>query len=150
MTARMGFQGKLFYRVGGVGSGSWVELANVRDVNINLSKSEGDATTRGNNGWKATLAGIKDGTVEFEMVWDTTEPGFGAIQTAWDTNAAIGIAAFDSESGAGWEFDAQVFDLSKSEPLEDAQTASVTIKPTFSDTPPAYVSSGGPTGGTST
>jgi hypothetical protein len=39
---------------------------------------EADVTTRGNAGWRATVATLKDGSIEFEMVWDTGDADFGA------------------------------------------------------------------------
>jgi hypothetical protein len=54
----------------------WTELDNALDVNLNLSTGEADITTRANNGWKATAATLKDGSVEFEMLWKPTDAGF--------------------------------------------------------------------------
>jgi len=150
--AIMGFDGVLGYKVGGVaGGGSYTALNPVRDVQLNLTKAEADATTRGNNGWTATLAGLKDGTLEFDLVWDPTDPGFDALRSAWESGDPIGIAASDGplSSGRGWEFDAQVFDFGRGEPLNDVMTVSVKIKPTYSGTAPAYFSDGVNAGGSS-
>ena len=49
-----------------------------------------DVSTRGNSGWRQTLGTLKDGTIEFEMVWDPGDAGFTAIKDAWLNDYAIG------------------------------------------------------------
>jgi len=46
---------------------AWNEIENVRDLTLNLETGEADITTRANNGWRATAATLKDGSIEFEM-----------------------------------------------------------------------------------
>ncbi len=52
-----------------------MDMDNAMDVTLNL-RNGGDVTTRGNNGWKATAATLKEGSVEFEMPWKPTDAGF--------------------------------------------------------------------------
>jgi hypothetical protein len=40
-------------------------------VTLNLEAGEAEVTTRANSGWRATVATLKEASVEFEMVWDT-------------------------------------------------------------------------------
>ena len=54
----------------------------MRDLTLNLETGEADITTRANNGWRATLATLKDGSIEFEMLWETRDAGFNALKTA--------------------------------------------------------------------
>jgi hypothetical protein len=49
------------------------------------------------SGWKATAGTLKEGSIEFEMVWDTADAGFTAIQQAYFDNTSIGIAAMDGD-----------------------------------------------------
>jgi len=60
----------------------WIELTNMRELTLNLETGEADITTRANNGWRATAATLKDGTVDFQMIWNTADAGFTAIETA--------------------------------------------------------------------
>ena len=114
-------------------TGTWVELANAKDVTINLETGEADITTRANNGWRATAATLKDGSVEFEMLWKPGDTGFDAIKTAWSNAAEIAIAAMDGDitvsGNQGLAGNFTVTNFSRSEPLEDAVSVSVTLKP---------------------
>lgn len=144
MAIRLGMDAKLYYKVGGVGgSGSWQELVNVKDVTLNLETGEADVTTRGNAGWRATVATLKEGSIEFEMVWDTGDAGFTAIKNAYFANAKIGFAVMDGDitvSGSqGLQADFSITNFSRKEALEEALTVSVTAKPTYSTTAPQWV-----------
>jgi len=135
---------KLYCKIGGVGgSGSWLELTNVKDVTLNLETGEADVTTRGNAGWRATVGTLKEGSVEFEMVWDTEDAGFSAIKDAYFDNAKIGFAVMDGDIAAsgsqGLQADFSITNFSRKEPLEEALAVSVTAKPTYSDTAPQWV-----------
>ena len=112
---------------------TWTEITNVKDVTLNLDTGEADVTTRANNGWRATAATLKDGSVEFEMVWDTADAGFAALKDAWLGGAEIAMAVMSGgitvENEEGLVTNFTVTNFSRSEPLEEAITVSVTIKP---------------------
>lgn len=134
---KLGQDCKLYYCAAGIGGTPvWLELGNVRQVTTNMQKGETDVTTRGNNGWKASVGTLKEASIEFEMVWDPGNAGFTAIQTAYMNNTAIGIAAMDgpiATSGSqGLWADCSVINFTRDEPLEGAVTAKVTLKPTYS------------------
>lgn len=137
MASVLGMNCKAYY--GDAGSTADTEITNIRDVTINLETGEADVTTRGNSGWRATAATLKDGSVEFEMVWDTSDAAFTAIQTAWSASTAIALAFLDGESGSGLDADFVITNFSRAEPLEEAVTVSVTAKPTYSTRAPAWV-----------
>jgi hypothetical protein len=83
MGVRLGLEAKLYRNTGTSGSPTWTEMTNVKDLTLNLEASEADVTTRGNAGWRATLAALKDASIEFEMVWDTADAAFTAIKDAF-------------------------------------------------------------------
>ena len=84
MAIKLGMEAKLLFKVGGqAGGGAWTALGNTRDVTLNLEAGEADVTTRANAGWRATVATLKEASVEFEMVWDTADAGFTAIKNAF-------------------------------------------------------------------
>src|SRR5512146_1240366 len=96
MGTKFGMDAKLYFCVAGIGgTPAWTELTNVKNLTLNLQKGEADVTTRGNNGGKATAATLKEGSIEFEMVWDPADAGFTAIKDAWFNNTSIGFAVMD-------------------------------------------------------
>lgn len=141
MALRLGMDAKLYY--GAAGGTAATELTNVKDVTLSLETGEADVTTRANEGWRATVATLKDGSVEFEMVWDTQDAGFAAIKDAFFNNTPIALAILDGEGGSGLDADFTITSFSRSEALEEAITVSVTAKPTYSTRAPAWVSGGG-------
>lgn len=140
MAIKLGMEAKLLFKVGGQGgTGQWTAMNNVRDVTLSLETGEADATTRANNGWRATVATLKEASVEFEMVWDTADAGFTAIKNAYLNNDIIGLQVLDSEAGQGLQADFMITAFNRSEPLEEAITVSVTAKVAYSATAPTWI-----------
>lgn len=140
MSIKLGMEARLNYKTGGQGgAGSWLELANTKDVTLNLETGEADVTTRANSGWRATVATLKEASVEFEMVWDTADAGFAAIKNAYLNNDPIGLQVLDGEDGQGLQADFMITAFSRSEALEEAINVSVTAKVTYSLTPPSWI-----------
>jgi predicted secreted protein len=141
MGVKFGFNAQLEYNTSGVGgAGSWETLSNAKDVTLSLETAEADATTRANNGWRATVAGLKDGSVEFEMVWDTGDAGFTAVKDAFMNNTVLGLKVLDGATGEGLVADFNIFQFSRSEPLDGLITVSVSAKIAYSETPPTWQS----------
>jgi hypothetical protein len=142
MGIKLGSECKLYH--GPAGTTADTVMGNVRDLTLNLEKGEADVTTRANQGWRAIVATLKSGTVEFEMVWDTDDTGFTALKNAYFNNTPIALAILDGENGEGLDADFSVTNFSRSEPLEEAVTVSVTVKPTYSTRAPAWIEGGTP------
>ena len=143
MSVKLGLDAKLFRNTGTYGTPVWNEIKNVRDVTLNLEAGEADVTTRGNNGWRATVATLKDGSIEFEMVWDSEDDDFTAIRDAFLNKSAVELAVMDGDivttGSQGLRASFMVTSFSRNEPLEEAITVSVTMKPTYSTNPPEWM-----------
>jgi predicted secreted protein len=134
MAVKLGMQCKIYRNTGTYGTPVWAEISNCKDVTLNLETGEADVTTRANNGWKATAATLKDGSIEFESLWNRDDEGFKALKRAYFQNEPIEVAvmdgAIDQPGVEGLRATVSVTNLSRSEPLEEAISASVTLKPT--------------------
>lgn len=142
MAIKLGMEAKLYFKTGGQsGGGSWTELTNTKDVTLSLEAGEADVTTRANNGWRATVATLKDATVEWEMVWDTGDAGFTAIKNAFLSNGVIGLQVLDATTpdGEGLQADFMITNFSRNEALEEAITVSVSAKVTYSASAPTWL-----------
>ena len=140
MAIRLGMEAKLLYKAGGqAGAGSWVVMGNTKDVTLNLEAGEADVTTRANSGWRATVATLKEASVEWEMVWDTADAGFTAVKNSFFDNEPIGLQILDETDGQGLQADFSITNFSRSEALEEAITVSVTAKVTYSATAPTWI-----------
>jgi hypothetical protein len=143
MAVKLGLDAKLYRNTGTYSSPTWNDIPNVKDVTLNLEAGEADVTTRGNNGWRATVATLKDGSIEFDMVWDTADTDFAAIRDAFLNRTAIEFAVMDGDitvvGSQGLRATCMVTKFSRSEPLEEAIMVSVTIKPTYSANAPSWL-----------
>lgn len=142
MAILIGMDAKLYYNslslsIANVASPSWAEAGNVKDVTVNLSAGEIDTTTRANNGWRQTSPGLKDGSISFDSLYDPDDEFYTKIRNAWLNETALHIAsAYGPISVSGteyFEFIMKVTEFEESQALEDAVTASVTLKPTNND-----------------
>lgn len=143
MAVKLGLDAKLYRNTGTQPAPVWNEIKNVRDATLSLEAGEADVTTRGNAGWRATVATLKDGSIEFEMVWDTEDDDFGAIRDAFLNHTALEFAVMDGDiataGSQGLRAACAVTNFSRNEALEEAITVSVTVKPTFSANPPVWM-----------
>jgi predicted secreted protein len=143
MAIKLGMNAKMYRNTGDYETPVWAEMPNVKDVSLNLETGSADATTRGNGGWRATLATLREGSVEFESVWDTDDEGFTAMQQAYFSNGTIEVAVMDGDITAagteGLRATMSVTNFSRNEPLEEAITASISLKPAYAVNPPEWM-----------
>ncbi|MCC7085615.1 MAG: hypothetical protein IT427_11490 [Pirellulales bacterium] len=123
MPNRLGLEAKLYRNTGTYASPTWVEVTNVKDLTLSLEKGEADVTTRANSGWRATIGTLKDASIEFQMVWDTADANFTAIQEAFFDNTQIEFAVMDggiAASGSqGLRATFDVLSFTRNEALEE-------------------------------
>lgn len=132
----LGFEGKT-YR-GTAGSTAATEITNIKNCTLQIDAGEADATTRASNGWKWTIPGLFDASIDFEMVVDTEDPNFTAIQTAFFARTPMAFLFLDEEGGEGLDADFAIMGFSKPQETDQAQTVKVTLKPTYSTRAPAW------------
>ena len=139
---KLGVDAKLYRNTGSYASPSWSEVSNVKDVTLNLEKGEADVTTRAANGWRASKGTLKEMTIEFEMLWLTSDSGFTAIKDAFLNNTTIEFLALDGsisvQGNQGPRAEMDVISFTRNEPLEEGMTVSVSLKTTQSDNPPSW------------
>lgn len=142
MAIVFGFQGKAYRNTGTYGTPVWNEITNIRDVTSNLQTDEDDVTTRGGNGWKQNAATLKDASIEFEMIYDTADADFTAIQTAFLNGTSIDMAFMDGDitttGKQGLRAEMMVSQFGRNEPLAQAMKVPVTVKPAYSSNAPTW------------
>lgn len=109
------------------------EIERVREVNTNLEAAEADLTDRGNDGWRATEAALRDGSVELDCIWDGTDTELIQLRDAYlgGNKVALvildGLAATVGSQGFAANFSITAFN--RGEPLEEGVALSITAKP---------------------
>ena len=131
-TFLLGMNAKIYQGTSGDVLSALAEMSNVKDVTLTLEAGEADVTTRGNSGWRATATTLKECTCEFEMLWKPGDAGFDAIKTAFLSSGTLELAVLDQAretTGAqGPKGSFSITGFSRSEPLEEGMTVSVTAK----------------------
>ena len=130
----------VLYR-GTAGARAATVVTNVKDLTINLESGEADVTTRATEGWKASVATLKEGSLEFGMLYDTADADFQAFQTAYFSNTPLALFVSDG-AGTGLDADFSITGFSITQNLEEAMTVSVKAKPTASTRAPQWVTGG--------
>ncbi len=128
----LGMNAKIYQGAAGGALATLTEMANVKDVTLNLEAGEADVTTRANQGWRATAPTLRECTAEFEMLWKPGDAGFDAVKTAFLTSGSIRLAVLTGDRAAsgteGPLGDFSITNFSRNEPLEEGVTVSVTAK----------------------
>lgn len=118
---------------GAPGTGTWTELTKAREVTMSLEASEADVTSRASGGWRHTRQTLKDGSLEFEMIWDPDDSVGEDIRSAYFDRTKIALAAMDGDiavaGSKGFVSNYYITGWSRPEPLEEGVTISVTAKP---------------------
>ena len=141
---------------GPAGTTGSTEVKNVKDLTLNLESGEADVTTRATKGWRASVATLKEASLEFNILYDTEDEDYNAFADAYFNNAFADayfnntpMALFVTDgNGTGLDADFSITGFSIEQPLEEALSVSVTAKPTASERAPQWTKgSGGGVGG---
>ncbi len=135
MAVVLGLDAKLLR--GAAGSTGSTEVKNVKDLTLNLESGEADVTTRATKGWRATVATLKDASLEFGILYDTADADFTAFSDAYFNNTPLALFVTDGD-GNGLDADFSITGFSVEQPLEEALSVSVTAKPTASERAPQW------------
>ncbi len=140
MSVVLGLNAKLLR--GAAGTQGATEMKNVKDLTLSIESGDADVTTRAAKGWRASVATLKEGTLEIEMNYDTEDEDFGAVQDAFFNNTPLAFFVSDG-AGNGLDADWVITGFNVEQPLEEATTVSVTAKPTVYTRAPQWVEGAG-------
>jgi TP901-1 family phage major tail protein len=128
----LGMNAKIYQGAAGAALATLIEMSNVKDVTLSMEAGEADITTRANSGWRATAPTLRECTAEFEMLWKPGDAGFDAVKSAFLSAGTLRLAILTgNKSTPGSEGplgDFSITNFSRSEPLEEGVTVSVTAK----------------------
>ncbi len=119
-----------------------VEIENAKDVTLNIEAGDADVTTRAAEGWRMHMPTLMDASIEFELL--TGGADGTKLATLFNSGAAVDVVI----GGGNVSFTAKmvVTNFGGSQPLEDAESVSVTLRPapvtSSSDAPDLDVTGG--------
>ncbi len=140
MAKKLGKNCKAYRNSGSYGSPSWQLVSTIKDLMLKGGKKEADATTRGDAGNEITVGTIKQRSIEFEIVEDTTTGEYTTFSDSYENGTGIDMVILNgliNASGAtGVRMTVEVMDFDRDEKLDGVVTRKVTAKPTISDNYP--------------
>ena len=143
MSFTLGLEAKLYRNTGTYGIPVWDEIEDAQDVSLNLEAGEAEAKRRGGGGWSETIAALKEASIEFGLLYRSSNTDFTALRDAYLNRTLVDLLVLDgavATSGSqGLRAVCHITNFSREEPLEEALTISVTAKPTPNDdSPPVW------------
>lgn len=115
-------------------SPTWSAVQRVRDATLNESSVEADASTR-ESSYSMTVPVRKEASFDFEIIEDTTDANWIAINAAYRNHTALDLAILNAAvttSGAhGIRGYFSVTNFNRAEALDGIIMRNVTVKPTL-------------------
>lgn len=137
MAEKIGYQCVLARNTGSWGSPTWNVMEKVTDVTMSGAPTKADLSSRA-NAFKAYLPGQFDLSIEATMIWNNSDADCQAVRDAYRNKTLLDIWAVDdatATTGAqGWRFEANVFDFSREEPLDDGVKITFSLAPSAAST----------------
>lgn len=146
--SKLGYELYTAINSGTIASPTWNSVPLIRDESLTLSRAAVDITTRLANGWRITRGGLREATVELQLLYvpnDTDMEVFRAAYFAEDSQVILGLFDGDvSVTGTYYGLHAamQVTGFSQPRNLEDATVVDVSLAMDLeasTNTAPAWV-----------
>ena len=141
----LGLEAKLYVGAVGANKSTLAVTANevtcARSVDLSLTSSMADVTTRGSD-YRLQRRALKEASINLELIYSPADPNFKKLFDSYDLGTAIGIFVSDGH-GAGLLCDASVTEFSQPQPLEDIITVNAVLVPTYASRYPAWVTATG-------
>jgi len=109
----------------------WSNISLTKDLTLNLDKTEADASARV-SGWTLTVGTMKNATIEFEIIEDTTDANWTALKNSFINGTEIDVAVLNGPSATvgsnGIRAYMEVMTFNRNEQLNGIITRNVTLK----------------------
>lgn len=74
---------------------SYCVVKTTQDVTLNLTSSTADVTSRHSNGWRQVVSALKEGSVDFTVLWQPDDPVFDGMMTAYLNQCPVAFIVAD-------------------------------------------------------
>lgn len=112
----------------------WTVVGNVKDLALDRSMAEGDASSRQND-VEMKEPCLEAASFQWAMVDESTDADLIAIETAYAAREKIEFAfidgAPDDPATEGIRYECKIFNVSEPQPLNDVNVVNVTAKPCY-------------------
>ncbi len=91
----LGFNCHAYYNAGTYGSPTWTEILPIRDMTLPQTDDDVDASSREGEGSKEVEPGMRDNSIEFDMVYNQADAAFAALQAGYNARSAVEFLVLD-------------------------------------------------------
>ncbi|MBQ6473452.1 MAG: hypothetical protein IJJ33_15810 [Victivallales bacterium] len=137
MAKKIGYAGKLYG--GTAGTTASTEITHAKNVKVSVSMDTVDATDRSNNGWKDNLTALKDASLSFTLVYDSTDTNYAAIRAAAIAGTPYAFKP-DNGNGSGLDADWVITKFDENQDIGEAISADVEAVPYCGNRNPTWTS----------
>jgi hypothetical protein len=135
MAFKLGLDCKAYRNTSSWESPTWVEVENIKDLTLPLTKGEWEASLRSGNGVEEFIGTLKSFGVDFNLKWDPqNDPDCEALLDVYlDVEDYVDVLILDgpiTTSGSqGPRYLADVFGFQRNENLTEGVMTDVNLKP---------------------
>ncbi len=104
-------------------------VGRAQDVELSMSATEIDITTRDDSGWKKFIQGLKEWGATIDQLWVPTDNALLALRDAYLDGSEL-VASFADDTNAGFSGSVIITGLTFPQPLDDGVKLNVTVKGT--------------------
>jgi TP901-1 family phage major tail protein len=115
----------------------WTSIGGQRTLSLGRTADEIETSDKTSAGWKSFLAGLKEWTLEVEVVIEESDNGRQTLEDAYENDTRLDIAV-QLDASTIYRGYANITDFSLEAPYDDAWTGSLTLKGDGALTPTSY------------
>lgn len=145
MSNRIGLECVVHLNTATFATPTWVVVENVRDVTTTLDKTLAEMRARSKE-WVSTRKGLKNASVEMELLYDPTDTDFAAFLAEFlsdDNDDVLDLAILDApvatSNSQGLRAEFHVESMGRSEPLEEGVVVPFTLRIADTANAPAWM-----------
>ncbi|WP_035207726.1 phage major tail protein, TP901-1 family [Metabacillus indicus] len=123
MSKMTGMKVKLYIKDGVTGK----VLAGQRNASLSRSAESMDATSKDSDGWKESIAGMKEYSIDADGAFVESDEAYKALETAFVNGENVDVY-LEFPSGTKYEGNCTITDFSLEAPYDDLVTYSISLQ----------------------
>ena len=137
----IGLFSDIYYNSGTYAAPTWTAIPVARDVNLNLERGTAEVKSRNSN-FAMTFVTFYEADLEFEILADTSEAAYTAMQAAFVGATVEDLAVADGPIATSgtvyWRADYNLTAFKRPQPLEGVNTIGLSAKLAYSTNPQGF------------
>lgn len=116
----------LYVNTGTVASPVWTAVGGQRGCTLNRSADEIDASDKTTGGWKKTLPGLLNWSMDCDAVLLDSDNAYDALESAYENRTSV-LVKMERPDGRKYQGEAHITDFPMEAPQDDVASISITL-----------------------